>query len=59
MSRICFIIMPFSDAPSCTEDEWTKIFETLIKPAVEDDPGLGYECRRSAATRGNIAATAG
>src|SRR3954470_13379438 len=53
MPRTCFVIMPFSGTDSCTETEWTSIFETLIKPAVES-AGLEYECRRSEATRGNI-----
>lgn len=54
MARICFVIMPFSQTDSCAEDEWTAVFETLIKPAVEGDGNLGYECRRSTATRGNL-----
>jgi hypothetical protein len=45
--------MPFSATATCTEDQWTEIFDHLIKPAVEK-AGLGYECRRSEATRGNI-----
>jgi hypothetical protein len=52
-SRLCYVIMPFSSTESCSEAEWKSIFEDLIKPAVEDS-GLGYECRRSEATRGNI-----
>jgi len=52
-SRLCYVIMPFSGTKSCSEDQWTRIFEDLIKPAVEG-AGLGYECRRSEATRGNI-----
>lgn len=55
MSRSCFVIMPFSGTSSCTEAEWTQIFETLFKPAVEG-AGLDYECRRSEAMRGNIVA---
>ncbi len=54
-SRICFVIMPFSKTQTCTEAEWTAVFTDVIKPAVEN-AGLGYECRRSAATRGNIVA---
>jgi hypothetical protein len=54
MARICFVIMPFSKTASCTANEWTAVFETLIRPAVEGDPTLGYECRRSTATRGNM-----
>lgn len=55
MSRTCFVIMPFSSTDTCTEEEWTWIFENVLKPAVED-AGLDYECRRSSATRGNIVA---
>jgi len=47
--------MPFSTTRSCTEQEWTQVFEEVFKPAVEN-AGLGYECRRSTATRGNIVA---
>ena len=54
-SRVCFVIMPFSETKSCTEQEWTYIFDTVLKPAVEG-AGLGYECHRSNATRGNIVA---
>ena len=53
MPRDCFVIMPFSATASCTEDEWTQIFEQVLKPAVES-AGLDYVCRRSVATRGNI-----
>jgi len=56
MPRTCFVIMPFSTTTSCTEDEWTLIFEALFKPAIEG-AGLDYECRRSVATRGNIVAS--
>jgi hypothetical protein len=54
-SRVCFVIMPFSGTKSCTEQEWTEVFEQVFKPAIEG-AGLGYECRRSNATRGNIVA---
>ena len=53
MPRTCFVIMPFSAAASCTEEEWTLIFEALLKPAVEG-AGLDYECRRSVATRAEL-----
>ena len=56
MPRVCFIIMPFSDTDSCTEQEWTQIFEDVFRPAVEN-AGLDYECRRSVPTRGNIVAS--
>lgn len=51
--RQCFVIMPFSTTASCSEEEWATIFETVIKPSVEN-AGLDYECKRSAATRGNL-----
>lgn len=54
--RICFVIMPFSETTSCSQEEWTEIFENIIRPAVEE-AGLGYKCRRSTATRGNIVAS--
>lgn len=56
MPRTCFAIMPFSATTSCTEEEWTLIFDAIIKPAIEGS-GLEYECRRSVATRGNIVAS--
>lgn len=53
MPRTCFVIMPFSQTSSCSEEEWTDIFDNVFKPAVEG-AGLDYECRRSSATRGNL-----
>ncbi|MPZ99689.1 MAG: hypothetical protein GEU80_10205 [Dehalococcoidia bacterium] len=52
-ARACFVIMPFSTTASCSEDQWTEIFEELIRPAVEE-AGLGYSCTRSTGTRGNM-----
>ena len=49
--RVCFVIMPFSSSATCTEAEWTQIFEEVIKPAIE---AASYDCRRSTATRGNL-----
>lgn len=51
--KMCYVIMPFSETASCTQEEWTRVFEDLIKPAVEE-AGLGYVCRRSEATTGSI-----
>ena len=45
------MIMPFSMSASCTEPEWTQVFNEVIKPAVE---AASYSCRRSTATRGNL-----
>lgn len=51
--RSCFVIMPFSNSASCSEAEWTDIFENTIRPAVEKS-GLDYKCARSEAIAGNI-----
>ncbi len=56
MARTCFVIMPFSATPSCTEDEWTAVFQKVLKPAIEG-ADLGYICRRSVASRGNVVGT--
>jgi hypothetical protein len=53
MPRTCFVIMPFSTTPSCTQEQWTHVFENVLKPAVEN-AGLDYECKRSVPTRGNV-----
>lgn len=53
MTKTCFVIMPISGTKSCSAEQWKWIFDNLIKPAVEDS-GLGYTCKRSLATRGNI-----
>ena len=45
--------MPFSKTESCSTKKWSWIYENLFKPAVEE-AGLGFECRRSTATRGSI-----
>jgi len=45
--------MPFSKTASCSEKDWTWIFEKVLKPSIEG-AGLDYICKRSVATRGNI-----
>ena len=52
-TKLCYVIMPFSDTDSCRAGQWTMIFNGLIKPAVEE-AGLGYTCVRSKARTGNI-----
>jgi hypothetical protein len=42
----CYVIMPISKTKSCTGDEWTGIFDYMIKPAVTSSR-LGYECERA------------
>ncbi|NIM17854.1 MAG: response regulator [Candidatus Aminicenantes bacterium] len=49
----CFVIMPFSSTNSCTEDEWSEIFENVIKPAVEKS-GFNYKCERANLPFGSI-----
>lgn len=49
----CFVIMPFSSTKHCTEDQWSDIFENMIRPAVEVS-GFDYECSRSSISIGNI-----
>ncbi len=49
----CFVIMPFSETESCSEAEWTEVFEDVIKPAVLQS-GLGYDCFRAKVRRGAI-----
>jgi ActR/RegA family two-component response regulator len=51
--RSCFVIMPFSKTKTCRAEEWTEIYENIIKPAVEGS-GFDYRCRRSDALAGNI-----
>ena len=51
--KICFVIMPFSDTNTCTKDQWTEIFETMIKPAV-DESNVHYEWFRACLDIGNI-----
>lgn len=51
--KLCFVIMPFSSTPSCTQEEWTEVFEKLIRPAIED-AGFGYHCIRSNPIQGSI-----
>ena len=50
-AKRCFTIMPMSTSTSCSEHEWTEVFEQMIKPAAN---GCGYDCRRSEGLVGNI-----
>ena len=51
--RKCFVIMPFSSTNSCTDEQWSDIFENMIKPAVEGS-GFDYECTKANLVIGNI-----
>jgi CheY-like chemotaxis protein len=52
-AKLCFVIMPFSATDSCSEAEWTEIFERVIKPAVEKS-GYNYKCERANIHFGSI-----
>lgn len=49
----CFVIMPISKTKSCTAEEWTAIFDEMIKPAVTGSK-LGFTCERSRPRTGNL-----
>jgi hypothetical protein len=46
IKKKCFVIMPISGTKSCTAEEWTGIFEHMIKLAVTGSR-LGFECERA------------
>ncbi|MEA2564180.1 MAG: hypothetical protein QOH06_5684 [Acidobacteriota bacterium] len=52
-ARTCFVIMPFSDTLSCKREEWTEIFEQIIRPSVEDCRQR-FSCIRSNPIQGSI-----
>lgn len=45
--------MPFSRTKCCTKDEWTGIFDQMIKPAVTGSK-LGFDCERAKPRTGNF-----
>ena len=51
--RLCYVIMPFSKHVGINESEWTDVYETIFKPAVEGS-GFGYRCERSSITTGSF-----
>lgn len=53
LKKICFVIMPFSNTESCTKEQWSEIYETLIRQAVVSS-GYNYECFRACLDIGNI-----
>src|SRR5262249_16853541 len=50
-SKDVFVIMPFSSTATCTELQWTEIYENVFKPAVED---CGYSCERAMPETGSL-----
>jgi hypothetical protein len=54
MENLIFVIMPFSATSTCTEAQWTEIFENIFCPAAEE---VGYSCERAAPTTGSLTAS--
>lgn len=52
-AKKCFVIMPFSSTTNCSAEEWTEIFEEMIKPSVESLESVA-ECTRSCPVQGSI-----
>jgi len=49
-----FVIMPFSSTKTCTDLEWTEIYEYVFKPAIED---RNYKCERAIPETGSLIKT--
>ncbi len=49
--RSVFVIMPFSATETCTEDQWTEIYEEVFRPAIED---CNYLCERAVPSTGSL-----
>jgi hypothetical protein len=54
VGKTAFVVMPFSSSATCTEEEWTEIYENIFYPAIED---TGYLCARSSPSTGSLAAS--
>lgn len=52
--RSVFVIMPFSATETCTESEWTDIYENVFRPAIED---CGYSCEKAQPETGSLIKT--
>jgi hypothetical protein len=46
-----FVIMPFSSTATCTEEQWTEIYENVFKPAIVE---CGYSCERAKCKTGSL-----
>jgi hypothetical protein len=46
-----FVIMPFSATATCNEEQWTDIYESVFKPAIEES---GYSCERAKPKTGSL-----
>ena len=51
MKKDVFIIMPFSGTKTCTEIQWTEIFEDVFKPAFQE---IYYSCERAKPETGSL-----
>lgn len=51
--RLCYVIMPFSKHAGFPEEEWTDVYDTIFKSAIEGS-GFGYRCERSTITSGSF-----
>lgn len=49
-----FVIMPFSATATCTEAQWTEIFENVFQPAIT---ACGYSCERAVPSTGSLIAS--
>ncbi len=52
--KVVFVIMPISSTQSCTETEWTEIYENVFKSAIE---ACGYTCERAIPQTGSLIGT--
>ncbi|GAI24788.1 unnamed protein product [marine sediment metagenome] len=52
-TRKCFVIMPVSKTCSCTKQEWTSIFNEMIRPAVTGSR-LSFTCERAKPRTGSF-----
>ncbi len=46
-----FVIMPFSSTTSCSEAEWTEVFENVFVPALDE---CGFFCTRAVPSTGSL-----
>lgn len=52
MTRDAFVVMPFSGTATCTEAQWTEIYENVFQPAFA---AAGYSCERAKPMVGTLA----
>jgi hypothetical protein len=52
MTRDAFVVVPFSSTATCTEAQWTEIYENVFHPAFD---AVGYSCERAKPMVGTLA----